>query len=156
MKSPDIVSLFQATEVELIYKSKRNPKELPTIVTSSCCYDILINNWDMNKIELLEQFCILLLDRKNHCLGFSTVSTGGVSGCIADPKIIFATALKARASGIIVSHNHPSGNLQPSNADIAITEKLVAGGKYLDVSVLDHLIITPHAYYSFADEGMMP
>ena len=108
----------------------------------------------MNRIELVEQFKILLLDRSNSCLGISHISTGSISGCLVDPKIIFATVLKARASSVILAHNPPSGNLQPSQADIELTKKLKAGGALLDVAVLDHLIVTPFSYYSFADDGL--
>ena len=83
------------------------------------------------------------------------VSTGGMSGTVADPKLIFAAALKAGASGMILSHNHPSSNLQPSDADILLTKKVKAGGELLEISVLDHLIVTSEGYFSFADEGLL-
>ncbi len=108
----------------------------------------------MNKIELVEQFMIVLLNRGNSCLGISNISTGGISACLVDPKIVFVTVLKARASSVILAHNHPSGNLKPSLADIELTKKLKEGGALLDVSVLDHLIVTPFSYYSFADDGL--
>jgi DNA repair protein RadC len=156
MEHHTIHSLFSVTEVELIYRNEVNPCDRPIVKTSSSAYDVLLNAWDMNKIELQEEFLILLLDRSNHCLGISKISQGGVSSCLIDPKIIFATSLKSRASGIILAHNHPSGVLQPSKADIDLTHKLREGGKLLEISVLDHLIVTPHNYYSFTDEGMMP
>ncbi|MFN8290187.1 MAG: JAB domain-containing protein [Chitinophagaceae bacterium] len=153
MKSAAIQTLFNVTEVELVYRNKVNPAERPKITSSSTAYDILMEAWDMNKIELVEQFSILLLDRSNSCIGISTISQGGISACVVDPKVVFATALKARASSIILAHNHPSGNLKPSEADKTITKSLVAGGHILDLRVLDHLIVTPRSYYSFADEG---
>ena len=153
MKSAAIQTLFNVTEVELVYRNKVNPADRPKVTSSSSAYDILMEAWDMNKIELVEQFSILLLDRCNSCIGISTISQGGISACIVDPKIVFATALKARASSIILAHNHPSGNLKPSEADKTITKSLVAGGHILDLKVLDHLIVTPRSYYSFADEG---
>ncbi len=118
-------------------------------------YKFLLSAWDMNRIELVESFKILLLDRRNACIGISEISMGGVSGCLADPKIIFATALKSRASNLILAHNHPSGQVEPSNADIAISRKLREGGRVLDITVLDHLIVTPEKYYSFASEGVL-
>ena len=102
-----------------------------------------------------EQFKILLLNRANKVLGIYEVSTGGMSGTVADPKLIFATALKACASSIILSHNHPSGNLKPSNADLQLTQKVKEGGKLLDIEVYDHIILTTEGYYSFADEGQL-
>lgn len=109
----------------------------------------------MNRIELVESFKIILLDRRNSCLGISEISSGGISCSTADPKIIFATALKSRASNLILAHNHPSGNIVPSNSDIAISRKLREAGKVLDINVLDHLIVTPDQYYSFANEGKL-
>jgi DNA repair protein RadC len=78
-----------------------------------------------------------------------------MAGTIADPKVIFSAALKACASSIILSHNHPSGNLKPSNADIQLTKKIVNAGNLLDIAVLDHVIVSAEGYYSFADEGLL-
>jgi DNA repair protein RadC len=95
----------------------------------------------------------MLLNRQNKVTGIFTVSLGGIAGTVADPKLIFGCALKAAASGIILAHNHPSGCLQASHADIDLTKKLRDGGKLLDIQILDHIIITGEAYFSFADEG---
>lgn len=86
-------------------------------------------------------------------LGWSRVSTGGLAGCVADPKVIFQLALKSNSSSLIVAHNHPSGNTEPSESDRKLTKKLKCGGEFLDLEVLDHLILTCADYYSFADEG---
>ena len=102
-----------------------------------------------------EEFWIVLLNRANHVLSSHQVSRGGRTGTVADPKIIFKIALENNAASIIAAHNHPSGQLRPSEADIAITSKLVNAGKFLDLSVLDHLIVTNASYYSFADEGRL-
>jgi DNA repair protein RadC len=115
----------------------------------------LLNSWSKNTIELQEEFKILLLNRANVVLGVYSMSKGGVSGTFVDAKLIFSVALKCNASSIILAHNHPSGNLNPSQADKNITKKLVSAGKYLDVSILDHVIITKDDYYSFADNGLM-
>jgi len=147
-------SLFSVSEIELVYRNKVSPIDRPKIKSAASAYDILVHAWDMNKIELVEQFMILLLDRSNACLGVSHISTGGISACLADPKIIFGTALKARASGIILAHNHPSLNLRPSEEDLNVTRRLYEGSKLLDINVLDHLIVTPHKYYSFMEEGL--
>lgn len=154
MESLIAQSLFSVTEIDIVYRNRIKPTDRPKVSSASRAYDVLMNAWDMNKIELVEQFNILLLDRGNSCLGISNISTGGVSACFVDPKIVFATALKARASGLILAHNHPSGNLKPSEADIQLTRKLREGGKLLDLSVWDHLIVTPTSYYSFADDGL--
>lgn len=157
MEVANIENLYKLAEVELIYRNKTKVSDRPRVQTSREVYRLLRHSWDNNKIELLEQFKIVLTDRRNACIGIAEISTGGVSGCVADPKIMFAIALKARATGLIMAHNHPSGALKPSQADIELTQRMVKGGKYLDITVLDHLIVTSEdKYYSFSDEGMMP
>lgn len=150
-----IKSLFNVAEVELTYRNLVKPADRLKVNSVASAYDILISAWDMNKIELVEQFYILLLDRGGYCLGISEIAKGGISACLVDPKIIFATALKAKASGIIMAHNHPSGTLKPSALDEALTLKLAEGGRLLDIEVKDHLIVTPQSYYSFAEYGLM-
>ncbi|MEY4594100.1 MAG: hypothetical protein RIQ47_510 [Bacteroidota bacterium] len=100
-----------------------------------------------------EEFWVLFLNRANLLIGKQQISKGGMTGTVADPKIIFQQALQHKATSIILSHNHPSGNLKPSDADIRLTKSLVDAGRLLEISVLDHLIITQKEYYSFADEG---
>jgi DNA repair protein RadC len=102
-----------------------------------------------------EEFWIVLLNRANVVMRLEKVSSGGVAGTVADPKMIFKTALEHLASSIILVHNHPSGNRQPSGADIGLTKKLKEAGGFLDLPVLDHLIYTDLGYYSFADEGLL-
>ncbi len=101
-----------------------------------------------------EEFWILLLNRANQLLKPVAISHGGVSGTVADPKIIFKTALDALASSIILVHNHPSGNLKPSQTDLNLTKKLKEAGRVLEIPVLDHLIYTDSGYFSMADEGV--
>lgn len=144
--------LFSVSEVELSYKSKVNPSDRPQIISSHTAYDVLLSNWS-DHIELVEECNILLLNRANRVLAFFNVSKGGHTGTVVDAKVVFTAALKLKSTSIIISHNHPSGRLVPSKADLELTKKLVAGGKLLDISVLDHLIVTPYGYYSFADEG---
>ncbi|PVY40854.1 JAB domain-containing protein [Pontibacter virosus] len=145
----------RAAEIKLTYRNKIAPAERPQVTSSTDCYQVLKQSWDPGKLEFVEQFKVLLLSRANRVLGIYEVSTGGVSGTVADPKLIFAAALKACASGIILSHNHPSGNLKPSAADLQLTKKMKAGGELLDIAVLDHIILTSEGYYSLADEGLM-
>lgn len=102
-----------------------------------------------------EEFWILLLNRANRIIKKYQISQGGVAGTVADPKIIFKVALEELASGIILAHNHPSGNLTASQADLDLTKKLAAGGRLLEIQVLDHLIIAGQKYFSFADEGLI-
>jgi DNA repair protein RadC len=100
-----------------------------------------------------EEFWILLLNRSNRIIGRSKISQGGISGTVTDIRIILKLALDNMASSIILCHNHPSGNLIPSDSDISITDKLKEAGKLMDINVLDHVIVTDAQYYSFADEG---
>ncbi|MFL5752033.1 MAG: DNA repair protein RadC [Bacteroidia bacterium] len=102
-----------------------------------------------------EEFWMLLLNRQNKIIKHEFISRGGVSGTIVDAKLVFKPALEQTASGIILAHNHPSGNLKPSNEDMSLTKKLKEAGKLLDISILDHLIISDNSYYSFADEGLI-
>ncbi len=101
-----------------------------------------------------EEFWVLLLNKANQLLKPVAISQGGVSGTVADPKIIFKTALETLASGIILVHNHPSGNLKPSQTDLNLTKKLKEAGRILEIPVLDHLIYTDSSYFSMADEGV--
>lgn len=102
-----------------------------------------------------EQFYLVLLNRKHAVQSIVNISKGGVSGTVVDPKMVFKTAIDNLSSSLIVCHNHPSGNRQPSNEDKSLTRKLQDGGECLDIKVLDHLIVTDDGYLSFADEGMM-
>lgn len=102
-----------------------------------------------------EEFWVLCLNRSNEVIKAEQISRGGVSGTIVDPKIVFKKVLDVSASSLIMSHNHPSGNLSPSKADLDITNKMKDAGKVLDLPVLDHVIFTNNGYYSFADEGLM-
>jgi DNA repair protein RadC len=145
----------QVTEIELVYKSKVKPSQRPMIKTSKEAAELLQALWNKDKIDFVEQFNILLLNRNNRVLGMVEISTGGVTGTVADPKLIFVAALKANASSIIISHNHPSGNLKPSKQDEQLTQKIKQAGLFLDMQLIDHIIVTSEGYYSFADEGLL-
>ena len=147
--------LAQVAEVQLSYKSKVSAKDRPMVRNSQDTYEILMQIWDQDTLELAESFKVLFLNRANRVMGVYSLSHGGMTGTVADPKLVFIAALKAAACNIILAHNHPSGNLTPSSADISLTEKMVQAGKFLDINVLDHLIVTTDGYLSFADDGMM-
>lgn len=151
----EVSALYEVAEVELIYKSKVKASKRPKITTAKEAYQVLIKAWDENKIELVEQFKVLFLNKANKVLGIYDVSTGGISGTVADPRVIFAAALKANCCAIIASHNHPSGSLKPSRQDELLTEKIKQAGQLLDIRLLDHLIITTEGYYSFGEEGLL-
>ena len=102
-----------------------------------------------------EEFWVLLLNRANYIIGKECISKGGVSGTFVDARIVFRHALEALASGIILFHNHPSGSLKPSQADKDLTKRLKKVGEFMEVPVLDHLIIGNQTYFSFADGGLL-
>lgn len=148
-------SLNQVAEIQITYNPKIKPSQRQKVESSKDAYELLKGTWDHNKIEFVEQFKIMLLNRANRVLGIVDISTGGQSGTVADPKVIFGAALKAAAASIILAHNHPSGNLKPSQSDISLTHKIAAAGSFLDIAVLEHIILTSEGYLSFADDGLI-
>jgi DNA repair protein RadC len=142
-------------EIELVYRNKVKASDRPKIIDSKSAYDILLKYWNKDSIELVEEFKIMLLNRRSSLLGIIDLSKGGTSGVTVDPKLLFAAALKRAAHSIIVAHNHPSGETSPSKADEELTRKLKHGATLLDIGFLDHLIITPDTYFSFACEGLL-
>ncbi|MFV0247555.1 MAG: JAB domain-containing protein [Tenacibaculum sp.] len=144
---------MKITEIQVSYT---NPNSQRLKITGSkSSYDFFMSCWNMDTIELQEEVKAMLLNRANQILGVYSLSKGGVSSAYIDPKLLFSVALKSNASNIILAHNHPSGNLKPSNTDMQITAKLKKAGRYLDINLLDHLIITKDDYYSLSDNGDM-
>jgi DNA repair protein RadC len=145
------ISIIAALEIGR-RRSDTETKIVDTITSSKDAYTIMRRHFaDLNH----EEFWILLIGRSGKVLAKELISKGGLSGTVADPKIIFHVALQHQASGIIMAHNHPSGNLKPSQLDIELTKKIAGAGRMLDINVLDHLIITDNGYYSFGDEGLL-
>ncbi|MBS1487456.1 MAG: DNA repair protein RadC [Bacteroidetes bacterium] len=133
-------------------RKEQSPEEKPKLESSLSAFNII--EGDLMDLPH-EEFWVLLLNRANRIIKKKRVSEGGVSGTVADPKIIFKLALEELASGVIVVHNHPSGSLQPSQKDILLTQKLKEAGKTLEINLLDHLIVAGHSYFSFADDGLL-
>lgn len=156
MKTRNPVTLFTSNlaEIEIFYRNKVRLSDMEKVAGSRDVYDVLQRIWS-ERIDHVEEFMVLCLNRANRILGWAKISQGGLSGTVADPKVIFQVALKSNACSLIIAHNHPSGNLQPSEADIHLTRKLKEAGLMLDLPVLDHLIISSEGYYSFADEGLL-
>ncbi|MCY7350215.1 MAG: DNA repair protein RadC [Cytophagaceae bacterium] len=133
-------------------RKETESREKPKITSSRDAYEILRPHlMDLPH----EEFWVILLNRANQVIRPVQISAGGVSGTVADPKIIFKAALEHLASAVILGHNHPSGNLQPSQADRDLTRKLKEAGLLLDIPVLDHVILSDRTYLSFADEGYL-
>ena len=145
---------MQISEVTINYKPLQKTSELTKVISSKDAADFFRQIWS-ERMQYIEEFYMLLLNRSNSIIGYLKLSEGGCSGTVVDAKIVFQAALKANAQSIIMCHNHPSGNLKPSSEDISLTKKICEAGKALDISVLDHVILTYESYFSFADEGMM-
>jgi DNA repair protein RadC len=134
---------------------RRKDSDFSEKVKITCSNDI----YQIMKPELMdlpkEEFWVILLNRANGLIKKEQISSGGISGTVADPKIIFKVALDQYASSIILVHNHPSGNLKPSQSDIDLTKKMRSAGKLLEIPVLDHIIFGDEGYLSFADDGIL-
>ncbi len=145
------MSIVAALELGRRHKNEA-PIEIPIIKASRDGYNII-----KHKLEDLpfEEFWILLLSRSNKVKSTHLISRGGITGTVADVKIILKKAIENLASGLILVHNHPSGNLKPSQSDIELTEKIKAGASIMDIQLLDHLIIGDGDYYSFADNSRL-
>ena len=145
----------RVAEVELVYRTKVKASERPKVSSVKDCYELLKELWNENTIEMQEEFKVMLLNRGNRVIGIYEASAGGITGTVADPRLILAAAIKSLAVGIILSHNHPSGNLKPSRADEELTQKIKVAAAYHDIKVIDHINITSEGYYSFAEEGLL-
>jgi DNA repair protein RadC len=148
-KAISIVAGLELAKRKLIESSKTLVK-----VSSSIQAYNYIKPYYMDLLH--EEFYVMYLDRANQIRGFEKLSSGGRSGTVVDGKILFKNALKENACALILSHNHPSGQITPSKSDIDLTNRLFEFGKMIDLPILDHLIIGEDKYFSFADEGMMP
>lgn len=125
------------------------------VTDSTTVHNYLRQIWEFGSIEIYESFYALYINRANKVISWSLISKGGTAGTVADPKLVFRRALLSGASGVVIAHNHPSGNSNPSQADRDITNKIKHAARALDMELLDHLILTPDAYLSFADEGIL-
>jgi DNA repair protein RadC len=123
------------------------------VVTSSA--DVAVYLQALLRDHRHEVFAVLFLNRANKINHFQVISEGGITGTVADPRIILKRALEEDAVSLILCHNHPSGSLKPSRADEELTQKIKEAAKYFDIKVLDHLIVSEDGYYSFADEGLL-
>ncbi len=142
-----------AAEIQVSYIPRKTLGS--KISCSEDAYQVLKDFYPQETISLQERFVVAYLNRANHVIGVYEASVGGLTGTIADPRLILSVALKIAATGIILSHNHPSGNLKPSNADQELTNKIQLGAKHLDIMVLDHIILSSDGFNSFADEGLL-
>lgn len=141
-------------EITVSYRNPVSISESTMITQSKDGAEILRKIWEDN-MDFCESFYLLCLNRSNRVLGWRKISQGGICGTVVDIRHIYSVALKSNACSILIAHNHPSGNLKPSEADIKITKKIQEGGRFLDIILLDHIIITSSGYFSFGDEGQL-
>lgn len=145
----------RVAEIEVKYRPAIANK--PVIITGLDAFVELIEFFPRDTIALQEKFVAMYLNKANRVLGVYQLSTGGLTGTVADIRLVLSVALKTAATGIIIAHNHPSGNLKPSTADLEITRRIKEGAKLLEIELLDHLIVSPigRRYYSFADDSVL-
>lgn len=140
-------------EIKLSYSRKGNCER--SIASSRDAVEIFRAHFDAGEMDYRESFFALYLNQANKVLGIKKISECGISSTLVDVRIVMQAALLCNATALIVAHNHPSGNLKPSTADIQITSQIKEAGKILNISLLDHVILTSDCYFSFADEGLM-
>jgi DNA repair protein RadC len=143
--------LNEVAEIKVSYKTTNTPKI--KITTGDDAFKVLLSSWNSDTIELQEEFKVLLLNRANEVLGIYPLSKGGITCTVVDQRLIFAVALKCNATGIILCHNHPSSTLKPSENDLTLTRSIKKCADLLQITLIDHLIITKNGYYSFSNEG---
>lgn len=145
--------LSMVAEVTVGYRPKIRPSQRPTVTCASDAYEVLSKFWNEDQIEMRETFFVMLLNANGRVMGIVELSNGGFRGVVVEIKMIFAIALKACASSIVLAHNHPSGNLKPSAQDVMVTKKLKVAGEILELPVYDHLVVTSEGFTSLAEEG---
>lgn len=145
---------YCVTEIKVTYK--RKAKDEFAIVTATDAAIHMLQGFDADTLEMQEQFVVLYLNAANQILGLYKASAGGITGTVADIRIILSIGLKLLATSFIIAHNHPSGNLKPSRQDQLLTNKMKEAASLVDIKLLDHLIIVPNEqFFSFADEGLI-
>jgi DNA repair protein RadC len=146
---------YKSTFPEITLKLKKGETLNCQIKTSKDAADLFRQIWDVDTLQIYESVIVIFLNRCNNTIGWYKVSQGGLSGSVIDVRLILATALGCLASGIIMCHNHPSGNLNPSEQDTKITMKIKQAATIMDMQLLDHIILTEENYYSFQDDGII-
>jgi DNA repair protein RadC len=143
----ETINLYELKKIQTNF-----PKEK---ITSADVAADFIKQFYGDDIEIFESAFILLLNRQNQTIGYAKISQGGITGTVVDVRLVAKYAVESLASGVILAHNHPSGNLNPSEADKRITQQVKKGLEVLDISLMDHLILIPEGFYSFANSGTL-
>lgn len=142
-------------KIAVSWDRKLTTGELMQIKSSADAANAFRTIFNKDTFNWQEEVLILCLNNSNKILGYHKISTGGMTGAIIDVRVVFTIAINSLATGLIIAHNHPSGMLKPSEADLSITKKLKKGGELLDIKILDHIILTDESYLSFGDEGIL-
>ena len=146
----------QVNEIKISYKGGLKSSEWQKISSSQDAAELLFEVWDKDTIAIQETFKVVLLNNSNKVKGVYQLSQGGITGTLIDLRILFAVILKSLSVAIILTHNHPSGKLMPSEADKNLTSKIKKAAQLFDITILDHLIFAPDGnYYSFSDNGLL-
>ena len=146
---------YESYMSEITLKYKSSGVVTTQIKGSDDSYKLLKQMYDEDTLEYCESSIVIYLNQANRSIGWQKLSQGGISGTVVDVRMILVTALNCGATGIIVSHNHPSGNLKSSDADDKLTKKLDDACKIMEIKLLDHIIVTAESYYSYSDEGKL-
>lgn len=151
----EFISVNQVSEISVIYKPAIGEK--PLVKSCLDAYSVIRGFFSEDTISVQEHFVVLYLNQAQRVIAGYKVSTGGITSTVGDLRLIFSVALKSLATGFIVGHNHPSGNMQPSSQDMLLTQKLKDAGLIMDIKLIDHIILGPEKgnYYSFADNGLI-
>ena len=142
---------MELTEILISYKNKN--QDAIKVSSSVDVYNFILNHWDDDTLDIQENVKMLLLNSSNTILGVYDVSIGGINSTVIDLRLVLSVALKCLASSIILVHNHPSGNINPSEQDREFTKKIKSACKFLEIQLFEHIIITRYDYFSFADNG---
>ncbi|EDM33946.1 DNA repair protein [Pedobacter sp. BAL39] len=148
-------NLNNISTIELSYKPNFKLREKPKVNSTDDVYYVLMNHWNHNTIHLIEEFKIVLFNCQSVVLGVMTVATGGITHVMVDPKLIFAAAVTSGATGILLAHNHPSGDLTPSIPDKQLTKRIIKLAELHQITVLDHLIVNSEDYFSFVEANLI-
>lgn len=151
IKMTDLSTQFE--EVRLVYKNRTKANDRPNITCAEDAFKVFHQHWDKDQINLIEEAKILLLDNQLRVMSIAPLSKGGMTEAIVDPRMVFSIALKRRSHRIILAHNHPSGTLKPSQADINLTKRLEKLGQMMKIPLEDHLIITEHGFRSVLNDS---
>lgn len=154
LQEQGLKEIYNYTEVTFSLRNQLRPEEREVLKYAGKVYDFTRKLFGMD-IETKEQFFLICLNNSMQVIAVYQVSTGGITSCIVDLRMLFMVALNCQATQIMITHNHPSGNLNPSDADKKLTSKIKDAAAFLDINFVDHLIVTDYGYYSFADEGQL-